>query len=167
MSAGRRRSDVHASVDLYARAAHAMNRRCRHSVEEPELLLHPVKKYPAHSAKQTHLPGAPETSQTALGRVFLFFRRRASAAASACAWLRLLLPSALRVCFGPLGADFGALLALLVERLFAAQQLDEGLLAAVALAEVGVNDAQIAAFAVAVARRNLSNSLSTASRVIR
>ncbi len=37
--------------------------------------------------------------------------------------------------FGALGAEFGTLLALLVERLLAAQQFDERLLAAITLAE--------------------------------
>jgi len=53
-----------------------------------------------------------------------------------------------------LGLDVCALLALGVDLLFGAQQLDEGLLGAIALLEAGANDAQVTALAVAIARRH-------------
>ena len=43
--------------------------------------------------------------------------------------------------FGALGADFGALLALFVEHLLAAEQLDEGFLRAIAFTPCGAHDA--------------------------
>src|ERR1700746_49000 len=51
-----------------------------------------------------------------------------------------------------LGLDFVALLPLLVELLFGAQQFDECLLGTVALLETGADNAQVAALAIAVAR---------------
>src|SRR3954466_6616179 len=54
--------------------------------------------------------------------------------------------------FSLLGLDLVALLFLGFELLFGAKEFDERLLAAVALAEAGANDAQIAALAIAVAR---------------
>ena len=51
-----------------------------------------------------------------------------------------------------LGLDLVALLTLLVELLFGAQQFDERLLGAVALLETGADNAQVAALAIAVAR---------------
>src|SRR5579859_5910078 len=57
----------------------------------------------------------------------------------------------LAVLFGPFGADLGALLTLFVEHLFAAQQFDERLLGAVALAPRGTDDAQISAVSISEA----------------
>src|SRR4051812_101848 len=51
--------------------------------------------------------------------------------------------------FDALGASFRTLFALLVKDLLSAEQLDENLLAAVALAPSGVDDAQVSALAVA------------------
>src|ERR1039458_4778741 len=64
----------------------------------------------------------------------------------------LLLFHGLARLFGALGAEFGALLALFVHHLLAAENFDERLGAAVSLAEAGQNDAGIAAIAVAKAR---------------
>src|SRR5208282_6713381 len=64
----------------------------------------------------------------------------------------LLLLHRLTRLFGTLGAEFGALLALLVHHLLAAENFDERLGAAVSLAEAGEDDARIAAVAVAKAR---------------
>ena len=50
--------------------------------------------------------------------------------------------------FGALGTDRSTLLALFFLQLFAAQELDESGVGAIALAPAGANDAQIAAFAV-------------------
>jgi len=55
----------------------------------------------------------------------------------------LLLGHGLLHLLAPLGARFGTLLAFLVEDLLGADQLDDGLFAAVALAEAGAGDAQI------------------------
>src|ERR1700724_2814151 len=55
---------------------------------------------------------------------------------------------------GLLGAGFGALLALFVEHLLAAQQLDEGLIGAVTFVPAGANNAQISAVAVPEAGTN-------------
>src|ERR1700732_4593889 len=52
---------------------------------------------------------------------------------------------------GALGAGFAALLALLVEHLFAAQEFDEGVVGAVAFAPSGTDDAEVAAVAIAKA----------------
>src|SRR5271163_1759913 len=71
----------------------------------------------------------------------------------AFSWRLLLFHRLLRL-FAALGAGFGALLALFIEHLLGAQQLDEGLFRPIALLETGANDAQIAAIAVAVARRH-------------
>src|SRR5271167_3718631 len=56
--------------------------------------------------------------------------------------------------FRPFGADLGALLALLVQRLLAAEKLDERDFSAIAPAETALNDAHIAAFTVAEAWRD-------------
>src|ERR1700739_4387192 len=56
--------------------------------------------------------------------------------------------------FAALGTGVGALLALLVEKFFRTEKLDEGLLRTVATLESGANDAQIAAVAVAVTGSN-------------
>src|SRR5579859_7500839 len=53
-----------------------------------------------------------------------------------------------------LSLDGVALLALLVELLFCAEQFDERLLRAVPALEAGANDAQVAALAVAIAGRH-------------
>src|SRR3981081_833505 len=55
---------------------------------------------------------------------------------------------------GTLGAGFSSLLALFVEHLFAAQQLDEGLISAVAFVPASANDAKISAVAVPEAGTN-------------
>src|SRR6478672_814343 len=60
----------------------------------------------------------------------------------------------LAVFFRTLGTRFVAFHALLVERSFATQQLHEGDVAAITLAEAAMDDSEIAAVAVAVARRN-------------
>src|SRR6266568_3250221 len=52
------------------------------------------------------------------------------------------------------GLDIFALLGLGFELLLGAKEFDKSLLAAVALAETGANDAQVAALAVAVTRRD-------------
>src|SRR5205823_13342569 len=54
--------------------------------------------------------------------------------------------------FFALGADFGAFFALFLDEFFAAQQLDEAGCSAITLAEAFVDDAQIAATAVAKTR---------------
>ena len=54
--------------------------------------------------------------------------------------------------FGALGAGFGALLALFVQHLFAAEKFDERLFGAIALLPAATDDAQVAALAVAEAR---------------
>src|SRR5437588_8137196 len=54
--------------------------------------------------------------------------------------------------FFALGADFSALFTLLLDELLAAQQLNEACCCAVTLAEAFVNDAQVAAVAVAETR---------------
>src|SRR5712671_699462 len=51
-----------------------------------------------------------------------------------------------------LGADFGALLALFVQHLFAAQQFEESFVGAVALIPSGADNARVAAVAVTEAR---------------
>jgi hypothetical protein len=51
-----------------------------------------------------------------------------------------------------LGLDFFALLALFVELLLCSEEFDEGLFGAIALLEAGLDDAQVAALAIAVAR---------------
>src|SRR6516225_3077194 len=56
--------------------------------------------------------------------------------------------------FGALGAKLGALLTLLVERLLAAEQLDERYITAVAAAKAAADDPQVSAVAVAITRRN-------------
>src|SRR5574341_784147 len=56
--------------------------------------------------------------------------------------------------FGLLGTALGLLLALGADDLLRAQQLDEGLLAAIALPPARAHDAQVAALAVAEARRD-------------
>ena len=53
-----------------------------------------------------------------------------------------------------LGLAFGALLALHLKLLFCAEEFNEGFLRPVTLLEAGADDAQIAAIAVAVARRH-------------
>jgi hypothetical protein len=53
--------------------------------------------------------------------------------------------------FGALGANFGTLLALLVDDGFAAEQLDEGVVGAIALAPSGTDNAQVSALPVAKA----------------
>src|SRR2546423_629173 len=54
--------------------------------------------------------------------------------------------------FSFLGTGFGALLSLFVEKLFAAQQLDEGFVSAIAFLPIGANNAGVAAVAIAKAR---------------
>src|SRR5258706_11250931 len=56
--------------------------------------------------------------------------------------------------FGFLGAGFRTFFALRVQRLLAAEEFDERLFAAIALAEAGEHDAGISAFAIAEARSN-------------
>src|SRR5208282_4298218 len=53
---------------------------------------------------------------------------------------------------GLLGAGLGALLALLVENFFAAEQFEERLVGAVAFVPVGTDDARVSAFAIAKPR---------------
>ena len=67
---------------------------------------------------------------------------------------RLLLSHLLLHLFAALGTRVSTLLALLVENLLGSEQLDEGLLRSIALLEAGANDAQVAAVAIAVARRD-------------
>src|SRR5690349_18758151 len=54
--------------------------------------------------------------------------------------------------FGFLGADLGALLALFVEHLLAAEQLNESLVSRITLSPVGADDARVSTVAVAEAR---------------
>src|SRR4051794_40993743 len=61
----------------------------------------------------------------------------------------------LAVLFGTFGAELLALLALLVESRFAAKQLDEGNIATIPAAKAAMDDAQVAAVAVPVTRRDL------------
>jgi len=68
--------------------------------------------------------------------------------------LRLLLSKLLLQLFAALGPGLGALLALLIEKLFSSEQLDESLLCAVAALESSADNAQVAAIAIAVAGRD-------------
>src|SRR5437588_3395970 len=58
--------------------------------------------------------------------------------------------------FAAFGAKLGTLFPTLVENLLRADQLDEHLLAAIAFAETGADNAQVAAVAVTVTRPNLA-----------
>ena len=68
---------------------------------------------------------------------------------------------------GALLAGFRALLALFFLELFAAEELDENGVGAIAFAPAQLHDAQVAALAVAEPGPMTSNSLSTAALVMR
>src|SRR5579864_9510779 len=104
-----------------------------------------------HKKNQTRGPGRPRHTRFPLLFPFFFFRFRLSGAG-----LRLLLGFGffhrLLGFFGFFGAGFGALLALFVEDLLAAEQLDESLIGAIALLPSAANDAGVASFAIAETR---------------
>src|SRR5512143_2120711 len=95
-------------------------------------------------------PGARAQRDAAL--LFFLFATLCGWLGRSCAGLRFGFFHRLAGFFGALGANFGALLAFLVEYLLAAEQFDEGLLGAVALLPSGADDAEIAAVAIAETR---------------
>ena len=66
-----------------------------------------------------------------------------------------------------LGTGFGALLAFFVQHFFAAQQLEESFVSAVAFIPAGANDPRVAAFAIGKRGPTVSNSFTSASSVMR
>src|SRR5579859_1993505 len=105
----------------------------------------------AAKEKRTLYKVRSEISET---RSLFFFFLLLVAGAGRFAFCRALFFHRLLGFVGLLGAGFGALFALFLLDLLRAQQLDVDRLAAVATAEALADDPQIAAFAVAVARRD-------------